>query len=96
MPVTSSAKTYDCEVCGAALQSKWALDNHLCLFHDRCGTVRPGAEVTFRCAACGAAFTRRSELVTHMESSGHGGTAGRANAKPVVRRATRGTSRRRS
>lgn len=96
MPVTSSAKTYDCELCGAVLQSKWALDNHLWLFHDQSGNARPGAQITFRCAACGAAFARRSELVTHMETSEHGGTGGRANAKPVVRRAARGTARRRS
>ncbi len=96
MPVTSSTKTYDCELCGAALQSKWALDNHMCLFHDLCGTVRPGAEVTFRCAQCGTSFARRSELVTHMESTGHGGRGGRADAKPVARRTTRGTPRRRS
>ena len=96
MPVASSPKTYDCEVCGAALQSKWALGNHLCLFHDQCGTVRPGAEVTFRCAACGASFARRSELVTHMEIEGHGGRGGRADAKPVARRGPRGRSGRKS
>jgi len=93
VPVASSPKTYDCELCGAALQSKWALDNHLCLFHDQCGPLRPGAEVTFRCAACGAAFGRRSELVAHMESVGHGGSGGRAAATPAAR-APRGRQRR--
>lgn len=94
MPVASSPKTYDCDICGFALQSQRALDNHLCLFHDRCGTVRPGAEVTFRCAACGESFARRSELVSHMESVGHGGRGGRADAKPAPRRGPRGRTSR--
>ena len=100
MPVASSAKTYDCELCGASLQSKWALDNHLCLFHDQCGPVRPGAEITFRCAACDASFGRRSDLIAHMESTGHGSARSRAESRPALRRgarsAARGTPRGRS
>ena len=93
MPVASSPKTYDCEVCGAALQSKWALDNHMCLFHDVCGPTRPGAQITFRCAACGEAFARRVDLLEHMESSGHGGSEGRPDAVTTGRRRGRATPR---
>ncbi len=93
MPVMSSSKTYDCGLCGAALQSRWALDNHLCLMHDQCGGPRPGAEITFRCAACGAAFMRRSELLAHMESSGHGAPRGAGDARPALRRGARAATR---
>ena len=93
MPVASSPKTYDCELCGASLQSKWALDNHLCLFHDQCGTVRPGAEITFRCAVCDASFGRRSELIQHMESSGHGSASSTAETRSAARRGARGSTR---
>lgn len=90
MPVVSSSKTYDCELCGAALPSKWALDNHLCIFHDVCSTVRTAAQITFRCAACGAGFARRSELLEHMKSAGHGGTERRDDVVAPGRRGARG------
>ena len=93
MPVMSSSKTYDCGLCGAAFQSNRALENHLCLMHDQCGSPRPGAEITFRCAACGSAYARRSELLAHMESSGHGRPHGADDARPATRRGARGAAR---
>jgi hypothetical protein len=95
VPVTSFTKTYDCGLCGAELHSKWALDNHLCLFHDVCDPVRPGAQVTFRCAVCDSAFSRRAELMEHMKSSGHGRPTGPGEGSPR-RGASRAASRRRT
>jgi uncharacterized C2H2 Zn-finger protein len=71
-PVTTSKKTFPCEVCNAQLESQRALDNHMCLRHDDCGEARLGTPITFRCATCGEAFERRGDLYDHLLKHGHG------------------------
>ena len=72
MRTLTSAKTFDCEICGASLKSQMGLDNHLCLLHDRCRSERIGGPITFRCAMCSEAFERRDLLIAHLGESGHG------------------------
>jgi uncharacterized C2H2 Zn-finger protein len=72
MPSVTTPKTYDCEICHAALKSQRDLDNHMCLRHDDCGEARLGSPITFRCVTCGHAFERRSDLRDHMQKLGHG------------------------
>lgn len=72
MPAVTTAKTFDCDLCDVVLKSQRELDNHLCLVHDDCSGSRLGTPITFRCATCGAAFTRRSELFAHQLGHGHG------------------------
>ena len=72
MPTVTSPKTYDCEICAAALKSQRDLDNHKCLRHDDCGEARLGTPITFRCATCGEGFARRGDLFAHQQERGHG------------------------
>ena len=72
MPALTSPKTFDCEVCSAALRTQRDLDNHMCLHHDDCGEARLGTPITFRCATCGEGFARRGDLFTHQQERGHG------------------------
>jgi len=72
MPPVTTPKTYDCEICHAALKSQRDLDNHMCLRHDDCGEARLGSPITFRCVTCGKAYERRSDLYDHMKKHGHG------------------------
>jgi hypothetical protein len=72
MPSVTTPKTYDCEICHAALKSQRDLDNHMCLRHDDCGEARLGSPITFRCVTCGKAFERRSDLYAHMKKNSHG------------------------
>jgi hypothetical protein len=72
MTVATTPKTYDCEVCHAALKSQRDLDNHMCLRHDDCGAARLGTPITFRCATCGEEFSRRGDLFAHLQEHGHG------------------------
>jgi hypothetical protein len=94
MPTGTSPKTFVCEVCSAVLGSQRDLDNHLCLLHDDCENARLGGPITFRCAACGAAFARRGDLFVHQREYGHG-RSGDGDAGPGGRRPT-GRSRRRA
>ena len=72
MPAATTPKTYDCEICNAALKSQRDLDNHMCLRHDDCGAARLGAAITFRCITCGQAFALRSDLFDHQQKRDHG------------------------
>ena len=72
MPALTVPKTFDCEICSAVLKSRRDLDNHMCLIHDDCGEARIGTPITFRCATCGKAFTRRGDLFAHLQQRGHG------------------------
>ena len=76
MPAVTSRKTYDCTICAAQLNTQRDLDNHMCLVHDECGEARLGTPITFRCATCGEAFSRRGDLLAHMEKNGHGHVGG--------------------
>jgi uncharacterized C2H2 Zn-finger protein len=78
----TSTKTFDCGICGAVLRSQRDLDNHMCLLHDDCGAARLGTPITFRCAACGEAFARRYDLLTHLRQRGHGHPAERDKVRP--------------
>jgi uncharacterized C2H2 Zn-finger protein len=89
-------KTFDCEICSAALKSQRDLDNHLCLLHDECGEARLGAPITFRCATCGEAFARRGDLFAHLRQRGHGHPAAWDKARPPGAPRSRGRSRPRS
>jgi len=78
----TSPKTFDCEICRAALRSQRALDNHMCLLHDQCDAARLGTPITFRCAACGEAFGRRDDLLAHLSQRGHGRSPEQDTARP--------------
>lgn len=88
-PVTVP-KTYDCEICHAALKSQRDLDNHMCLRHDDCGEARLGAPITFRCISCGEAFARRSDLYAHMQKSDHGHPSEWGKGRQIGRASGRG------
>ena len=96
MPALTSPKTFECEICSAALRSQRDLDNHMCLLHDECGEARFGSPITFRCATCGQAFARRGELYAHMRQSGHGHPAAWDMARPPGAQRLRGRPGRRS
>jgi hypothetical protein len=91
----TSPKTFDCEVCSAALKSQRDLDNHMCLLHDECGAAHLGTPITFRCATCGEAFVRRSDLLAHLHQRGHGHPAERDTERPPGAQRPRGRPRRR-
>jgi hypothetical protein len=82
MTALTAPKTYDCEVCSAALSTQRELDNHMCLLHDDCGEARLGTPITFRCATCGEAFNLRSDLYEHQQAQGHGHPAEWDKARP--------------
>ena len=83
MPALTTPKTYDCEICHAALKSQRELDNHMCLRHDDCGEARLGTPITFRCATCGEPFERRGDLYAHLREAGHGHPAEWDKARPL-------------
>jgi uncharacterized C2H2 Zn-finger protein len=93
MTALTVPKTFVCELCSAVLKSQRDLDNHMCLAHDDCGEARLGAAITFRCATCGQAFARRSDLFAHLQRRGHGHPAAwdkaRAPGTPRPRRQSR-------
>ena len=82
MSTLTSPKTFDCEICSAVLKSQRDLGNHMCLLHDECGAARLGTPITFRCATCGEAFARRSDLFAHLRQRGHGHPAEWDKARP--------------
>lgn len=92
----TSAKTFDCEICGAVLKSRLGLANHKCLFHDECRSGRMGNPITFRCATCGEAFALRGDLLAHLRQGGHGHPMERDPALPPGAQRQRGRPRRRS
>ena len=96
MPSFTSSRTFDCEACGAALKSQRDLDNHMCLLHDDCAEAHLGTPITFRCATCGEAFTRRGDLFAHLRQCGHGHPAEWNKARPPGARRLRGRPRSRS
>lgn len=90
MPAVTSATTFDCEICSAALKSQRDLDNHMCLLHDDCREARLGTPITFGCATCGEAFVRRGDLFAHLSQRGHGHPAEWDKARsPGARRGSR-------
>ena len=89
MPATTTPKTFDCDICHAALKTQRELDNHMCLRHDDCGEARLGAAITFRCITCGEAFTRRSELYAHQQKDGHGNPSEWDKPRPLGQRGRR-------
>jgi uncharacterized C2H2 Zn-finger protein len=82
MLASKAAKTFECDICSATLTSQRALDNHKCLVHDDCSEARLGTPITFRCATCGQAFTRRSDLYGHQLKTSHGHPAEWDKARP--------------
>ncbi len=82
MPALTTRKTFECAICSAELGSQRDLDNHMCLLHDDCGEAHLGTPITFRCATCGEAFTRRSDLFAHQQKRGHGNPAEWDKARP--------------
>jgi uncharacterized C2H2 Zn-finger protein len=93
MPALTSQKTFDCEICSAALRTQRDLDNHMCLYHDQCGEARLGTPITFRCATCGDGFARRGDLYTHMRERGHGHPAEWGKPRSLGGQRQRGRSR---
>ena len=96
MSTLTSPKTFDCEICSAALKSQRDLDNHMCLVHDECGAAHLGTPITFRCATCGDAFARRGDLFAHLRERGHGHPAEWDKARPPGAQRLRGRPRHRS
>ncbi len=92
MPSATTPKTFDCEICKAALKSQRDLDNHMCLRHDDCGEARLGAAITFRCITCGQAFARRSDLFAHQQKRGHGNPSEWDKPRQVGQRGRRRSS----
>ena len=94
MPALTPPKTFDCEICSAALRSQRELDNHMCLLHDECGEAHLGSAITFRCATCREAFGRRGDLFAHLREHGHGHPAEWDKARPPGEPRLRGRLRR--
>ena len=89
MPAATTPKTFDCDICHAALKTQRELDNHMCLRHDDCGEARLGAAITFRCITCGEAFARRSDLYAHQQKDGHGNPSEWDKPRPLGQRGRR-------
>jgi hypothetical protein len=62
-------KPYECEFCGAKVYTRALLDHHKWLLHGQAAGSVVGGPVTFRCASCGAEFSERPDLLTHL--AGH-------------------------
>lgn len=61
-----------CEVCGARLQTRLALQGHQWVYHadHPVGVMqrtRTGPPVVFRCGFCGDAYERHQELQDHLQ-----------------------------
>jgi hypothetical protein len=61
-----------CEVCGAKLQTRLALQGHQWVYHadHPVGVMqrtRTGPPVVFRCGFCGEAYERHQELQDHLQ-----------------------------
>jgi uncharacterized C2H2 Zn-finger protein len=96
MTTVTTPKTFDCGICSAVLKSQRELNNHMCLLHDDCGEARLGTPITFRCATCGEAFTRRGDLFAHLRQSGHGHSAKWDMSRPPGTQRPRGRTRSRN
>lgn len=72
-----------CEVCGAKLQTRLALQGHLWVYHadQPVGVsqrLRTGPPVVFRCGFCGNAYEQHQELQDHLLRSHESERAERA------------------